>query len=75
MQKLSYFNRNDLNFQYICNNRNKDAQIGRKIVLFLCAQLAVLYTYNCLLIYYRLQDKLIKTNMQYALDIVDGLCN
>ena len=39
---------------------------GGMIVLYLCAQLAVMYTYNCvlILIYYR-----------YALGIVYGLYN
>ena len=49
------------------------------IVLYLCAQLALLYTYNCLLIliYYGLGQNQLTINKYavYALGIVYGLYN
>ena len=52
---------------------------GGMIVLYMCAQLAVLYTYNCLLIliYYRVgQNQLIINKYAVrALGIVYGLYN
>ena len=61
------------------NSKTRETRdTGGMIVLYLCAQLAVLYTYNCLLvlIYYRLgQNQLIINKYAAPCIIVDGLYN
>ena len=53
----------------------REARVRGMVVLYLCAQLAVLYTYNCLqiLIYYRLGQNQLIIN-KYAIRSQYSLC-